>query len=144
MKNLFILFLISYSTISCSSDLNESNIFLAKSVGIWSKDKSYGYFKVIVYRVGLEHARDKVRVLITKVNTKLNKQIIIKDIQLKSPSIKGYIHDLSLMVVNNQLSLGIDIEMKGMENIILRESYLINKDGVVKVIMPVKYVDIYE
>jgi len=136
--------LITYSSISCSSNYNISNLFLAKTVGIWSKDKAYGYFKVIVYREGLEHSIDKVRVLITKVNSKSNNQIVIKDIQLKSPGLKGYIHDLSLIVVNNQLSLGLDIEMKGMDNIVLRESYLIDKDGTVKIIMPVKYIDIYE
>ncbi len=133
-----------YSSISLSSNYNISNIFLAKSVGVWSKDKDYGYFKVIVYRDGLEHPIDKVRVLITKANTKLNNQTVIKDIQLKSPGVKGYIHDLSLVIVNNQLSLGLDIEMNGMDNIVLRESFLINKDGAVKIIMPVKYIDIYE
>ena len=144
IKYIFILILITYSTLSCSQNYDISNIVLAKSVGVWSEEGNYGYFKVIVYRMGLEHSIDKVKVLITRVNAKLNSQTIIKEIELESPGIKGYVKNLSLAIVNNQLSLGMDIEMKAMDNIVLRESFLIKKNGSVKVIMPARYVDIYD
>ncbi|HHI92498.1 MAG TPA: hypothetical protein ENK04_03135 [Gammaproteobacteria bacterium] len=92
----------------------------------------------------MEHPADKVRVLITRANAESNNQTIIKDIQIKSPGIKGYVQDLSLAVVNNQLSLGVDIEMKAMDGIVLRESFLISVDGEVKVVAPVKFIDIYQ
>ncbi len=139
-----VLCLFAYSSLSFSSNYNISDIVIAKSTGVWSKEKDYGYFKVFVYRNGLEHAKDVIRVLITKVDTKNNNQNIIKDIKIDSPGIKGYVQDLSLAIVNNKLSLGVDIEMKAMENIILKESLLINLDGKVKVIMPAKYIDIYQ
>ncbi len=144
IKYIFILILVTYSTLSFSENYDISNIVLAKSAGIWSEEKNYGYFKVIVYRVGLEHPIDKVKILITQVNTRLNNQAIIKEIELESPGIKGYVNDLSLAIVNNQLSLGMDIEMKAMDNIVLRESFLITRNGSVKVIMPARYTDIYD
>ncbi len=144
VKYFLVLCLITYSAISFGFNYDVSNILMAKSTGVWSKGKDYGYFKVIAYRDGLEHPADKVRVLITRANGESNNQAIRKDIQIKSPGIKGYVQDLSLAVVNNQLSLGVDIEMKAMDGIVLRESFLISVDGEVKVVAPVKYIDIYQ
>jgi len=140
VKCFLALCLVTYSSMSFGFSYDVSNILMAKSTGIWSKGKDYGYLKVIAYRDGLEHPADKVRVLIIRVNAESNNQIIVKDIQIKSPGIKGYVQNLSLIIVNNQLSLGIDIEMKAMDGIVLRESFLISVDGEVKVVAPVKYI----
>ena len=119
-----------------------ADIYLAKSIGIWEAGKDYGYFKVIVYRMGLEHAQDKVRVIMTKAEAE--KQQVIDDIWLDTPGIKGFVNDISLKMINSsRMALALDIEMKAMDGVVLREVYLIEKDQKPKLIAPVKHIDIY-
>lgn len=120
-----------------------ADVFLAKSIGVWESGKDYGYFKVIVYRMGLEHAQDKVRVITTKAGAE-NQQMVVNDIWLDAPGIKGYVNDISLKMINSsRLALALDIEMKAMEGVILREVYLIEKDQSPRLIVPANYIDIY-
>lgn len=129
--------------LSHASEYEPADILLAKSAGIWESGGEYGYFKVIVYREGIEHSSDKVRVLVTKANPDLNTQTIVNDFEIKSPGTKGYVNDLALKVVNNRLAVGLDIEMKAMDGIILRESFLVDTKGHVKLLSPAKHTDIY-
>lgn len=123
---------------------DESELYMAKSIGIWEDEGTYGYFKVLVYRRGLEHSRDDIVMLITEADTKNNKQKIIKKVYIQPSLIKGYVNDISLAVVNNGLLIGLDIEIKAMDGIILREVLLVSLDGNIKVIAAADYVDIYE
>lgn len=137
-----------FSLPACAKDSNTipalSDLWLSKSIGVWEKGKKYGYFKVLVYRTGLEHARDKVKVLITQADTKNNRQKIKHEQWLDSPGYKGYVEGVSLKILNpDKLILGIDIEMKGMDGVVMKEVYIIDSKGKVKQVVNVKYKDIY-
>ena len=121
-----------------------SELWLSKSVGVWEKGKEYGYFKVLVYRTGLEHASDKVKVIITQADTKKNKQKIIHEKWLDSPGYKGFVDDIDLkMLKTDKLILGIDVDMKGMDGVVMKEVYIIDSSGKVNQVADAKYKDIY-
>lgn len=127
-----------------ASSYKLSSVVLADSVGVWEQEEEYGYFKVIVYREGLEHSQDKVRVLITKAQPNSNNQEIINDFVLNSPGVKGHINHIALEIVNNQLVLGLDISMKAMDGITLREVMLIKANGTVTELSTANHSDLYD
>ena len=121
-----------------------SDLWLSKSIGVWEKGKEYGYFKVLVYRMGLEHAGDKIRIIITQADTKNNHQIVKYEKWLESPGYKGFVDDISLkMLKSDKLILGVDVEMKEMDGVILKEVYIVDLKGKVKKLVDAKYKNIY-
>jgi len=120
---------------------NDADIQLAKSShASWHKGKEYGYFTAIAYRDGLEHGCSLIRVLITKIDesNSVSDSRIIKDIQIGTPAISGYIKDISLEVINNKLSLGIDISKRVEPNLIVKQILMIDLDGNVTELVPFK------
>ncbi|MFY9268867.1 MAG: hypothetical protein WAO55_03860 [Candidatus Manganitrophaceae bacterium] len=124
---------------------NWVQLWMAKSGGVWKIQKRYGYYKVLVFREGLEHSQDRVLIQITEADPPKNTQRIIHSYWLKSPGIKGYIADIQLSMIDSQrMALSLDIEMKAMDGIILKEIYLLFPDGRQKLVNEAKYTDIYD
>lgn len=121
---------------------NISDIKFAKSThDSWENGKEYGYYTAIVYRTGLEHGYDLIRILVKKVkfdDMNLGEMIIIKDIQIDTPGIAGYISDIQLNIVNNKLSLGVDIKARAYPNFIIKQNILVDINGTVTNLIPFK------
>jgi len=119
---------------------NIADIKLAKSShDIWKRGKEYGYFTAIAYRDGFDHGFEIVRVLINKVKTFKNgtaDMVVMKDIQIDTPGIAGYIENMRLDVINNKLSLGLDIRKREEANFIVKQNIMIDLDGNVTNIIP--------
>ena len=126
----------------CKYDVyNEADIQLAKSShASWHKGNEYGYFTAIAYRDGLEHGCSLIRVLITKIDEfdSISDSRVIKDIQIGTPALSGYIENMSLEVINNRLSLGIDIKTRIEPNLIVKQILMIDLEGNVSNISPLK------
>ena len=60
-----------------------------------------------------------------------------RTIKLDSPGYKGHVKNVSLIDINelNGLPFTIDIEMKAMEGIVLRDVYLVSPDGKVNALV---------
>jgi len=119
---------------------NIADIKLAKSShDSWERGKEYGYFTAIAYRDGFDHGFEIVRVLINKVKTFKNgtaDMMVIKDIQIDTPGIAGYIEDMRLDVINNKLSLGLDIRKREEPNFIVKQNIMIDLEGNVTNLIP--------
>ena len=62
--------------------------------------------------------------------------VVMKDIQIDTPGIAGYIEDMRLDVINNKLSLGLDIRKREEPNFIVKQNIMIDLDGNVTNIIP--------
>jgi hypothetical protein len=133
---------------ACSAgpeELDYSNLWMSKTSGTWEIGKDYGYYRVLVTRkTGKDHAQDDVYVQIAKRTVDSNK--IERTIKLDTPGYKGYVRDIELVNISgaNSVAVHIDIEMKAMDGIVLRDVYLVSPDGKVKTVVQSKYMDIYD
>lgn len=112
---------------------------LAKSTqSSWKQGKAYGYFTAIAYRAGFDHGYEVVRVLVKQANEHngTTDMRVIKDIQIDTPGIAGYITDMTLEIINNKLSLGLDIRTRIQPNFIVKQSLLIDLNGKVTNLIP--------
>lgn len=128
-----------------------SMLWLAKSAGTWEKEGDYGYYKILVFRQIAEHSRDYVLVQITRIvatkkeNDNSTQQEVIRSFWLETPSIKGYIDDVHLKKIDEQrMALMLDINMNGMDGVVLRELYVLHPDGTFKLLQPANGIDLYE
>lgn len=121
------------------------SLWMAKTAGTWKSGSDYGFYRVAVYRLTGEHASDTVEIQIIKAGSDGSAKEVIKTVPLESPGYQGYVQEISFTKINDQLmSISLDIEMKAMEGIILREIYLVTPDRKVRNLVKAKYQDIYE
>lgn len=127
-------------TLPCTS------LFMCKTGGTWEgKDSTYGYYKALVFREGLEAAKDRILIQITQMNEKTEKETVKKQFWLDSPGIKGYITDLTFTQIDGErMALSLDIQMKAMENLVLREIFILRPNGSFKKIVNAEYVDVFK
>lgn len=124
--------------------LNWSELWLAKSAGTWERNNAYGYFKVLVFRQLGEHAHDRVQIQITRVDPEKYTEKVVNSYWLESPGVKGNVADLHFRKIDDhRMALMMDIYMKGMEGIVLREAFLLLPDGKHKRLTEAEHVDIY-
>ena len=121
-----------------------SELFLAKSLGIWQQGERFGFFQAFVWREGLEHARDRVEVRILEADAKTGERRLLRRVALPTPDIRGYVQDMDLRMIGNRLFLALDIEMKAMDGAVLREAWLIGPDGRKVRIQEARYRDLGE
>lgn len=128
-----------------TNETDVATLWMAKSAGIWKSGDRYGYYKALVFREGIEAAKDKLLIVITQVDPKNNTQEIIKKYWLNTPGIKGFVTGLAFnMITEDRMALSVDIEMKAMEGIVLREIFLLGPDGSFKRITNADYVDVFK
>jgi hypothetical protein len=137
----FISIIISGTVISEDKNIS-STPWLVKTHGIWESEKYYGYFRVTVNRQVGEHGADDVIVDILKVeqNGVLK---IIRTIPLNTPNYKGYVTDISFnMIDKKRIAISLDIEMKGMYGIKMRDIFLVSIDGTVQQVATASFKDL--
>ena len=144
---LFAVFQICFMQIVSSSDeeaFDYSDLWMSKTSGTWTSGNDYGYYRVLVLRrSSKEHSQDDVYVQIVKRGENTNK--VERTIKLDSPGYKGHVKDIELINIDelNMMAVHLDIEMKSMNGITMREIYLISPSGKVKPLVRAKYMDIY-
>lgn len=143
-----VLFLLHLTKVNSSENnlVDIVDIWFSKSIGIWEKEERYGYYKALVLRKkSREHSKDVVQIFITEMDIKKNTESIIQKIMLDSPGIKGYISDIQLKIIQlNRLVVSLDIIMNGMNDLILKEVYIIDLTGKTKKLVSADYRDIYK
>ena len=142
MNRLFILLFVWLFAGLASAETIE-NIWLLKTGGIWEKNNQYGYYQAHVVRSGLEHVTDTLFILEILADEKKNTKSISRRYEIPSPGIKAYVHDIHFQMIDKQrMLLYIELEMKAMENTVLREVYLLSPGGKYQLITEAKYKDI--
>lgn len=150
MKKYFFVFIAIIGTalavpVNAASPDIPPSLWMAKTAGTWKSGSEYGFYRVAVYRLAGEHASDTVEIQIIKAGSDGSAKEVVKTVPLESPGYQGYVQEILFTKINDQLmSISLDIEMKGMEGIVLREVYLVNPDGNVRNLVKAKYQDIYE
>lgn len=134
-----LLSLLAVFCVTCSSWADDperkiEHLWLAKTSGTWKENGMYGYYRVMVYRkLGEAHAWDSVFVDILEHQESKERdhtKKLKKSIELDVPGYKGYIRDVSFHQINSvTMAILFDIEMKGMEGLVLREIFLISPSG---------------
>lgn len=138
-----ILFLIFFTSSSVLLAANEADLWLVKTQGVWKQANDWGYYQVRVYREGSEHSKDRVEVWQTQILNDTGVAKIKNKIALPGPGIKGYVKDIEFSKIDEQHMLVIlNIEMKAMNEITLKEVYRVYADGKVKLLKSAEYFDV--
>ena len=134
-----------FTCFSWAEDNGEGSddLWLAKTRGIWSEKGKYGYYRVMLYRMlGRSHSADSVVVDILEQSGTESKKV--RSIKLDLLEYKGYVVDISLKQVNDTtMAVLLDIEMKAMYGLVLREIFLVSPDGNSRRLVEAKYQDIF-
>ncbi|MDH5545233.1 MAG: hypothetical protein OEZ43_06550 [Gammaproteobacteria bacterium] len=142
MNRLFVLVLVWLFAGWVNAETIE-NIWLLKTGGIWEQNNQYGYYQAHVVRSGLEHVTDKLFVLELLADEKKNTKSIARRYEIPSPGIKAHVHDINFQMLDKQrMLLYVELEMKAMDNAVLREVYLLSPGGKYQLITEAKYKDI--
>ena len=121
------------------------SLWMARTAGTWKVGSDYGFYRVAVYRLTGDHASDTVEVHIIKSGPDGDAKEVVKTVPLEVPGYQGYVKDITFTKINERMmAVSLDIEMKAMEGIVLREVYLVTPDGKVRNLVIAKYQDIYE
>ncbi len=121
-----------------------TELWLAKSSGTWRDADRYGFYRVAVYRAGREHARDSIEVHIIEIVDDGVERRIVKSIPIDALGHGGNVKDISFTRINDQLmAISLDIQVRGMEGIVLREVFSITPAGTIKVVTEAEYRDIH-
>ena len=127
-----------------SNGVEANYLWLAKTSGSWSEKGKFGYYRGMVYRMpGESGSSDSVVVDILE-QSEAGKRTVRDSIELDVPSYRGYIQDISFKKINaTTMAILLDIEMNGMDGLVLREVFLISPDGGSRKLIQAKYQDIY-
>ena len=129
-----------------TDDIGESDyLWLAKTSGSWSEEGKFGYYRGMVYRMpGESGSSDSVVVNILE-QSEAGKRTVKNSIKLDVPSYRGHVQGLSFKKINvTTMAILLDIEMNGMDGLVLREIFLISPDGSSRRLVQAKYQDIYD
>jgi hypothetical protein len=120
-----------------------SDVWLSKTGGSWQDGAKYGYYRALAIRKGLEHATDWVQIQILEAHEKSNSVQPKLCADLDTPGLKGYVVDFVFSKLSDKrVALGIDIRMKSMHDIVLREVLLVDHDGKATRLVEAKPVEI--
>lgn len=121
------------------------SLWMARTAGTWKVGSDDGFYRVAVYRLTGDHASDTVEVHIIKSGPDGDAKEVVKTVPLEVPGYQGYVKDITFTKINERMmAVSLDIEMKAMEGIVLREVYLVTPDGKARNLVKAKYQDIYE
>ena len=132
----------------CSATASDPDVWMVRTGGLWTVDGSYGHFRVAVRKVGVEHSRDLLEVQVISVegdSLEDEHRKLLRCTLLKPPLLKGYVESIGIRSVSERAAVvELDIEMKAMEGVVLREVLLVFPDGRVEKVVEAKYVDILD
>ena len=120
-------------------------MWLVKTGSFWRAGGRFGHYRVVVRREGVEHAIDRAELQILTTNDKTGKREITRCTDLKTPGLDGYVEDVSFKKVTDRATaVGIDISMKAMNDVILRETMLVSYQGKVQHIVDAPSIDLLD
>jgi len=121
----------------------DAEVWMVKTSGTWKQGPRSGYYRVLVLRKGIEHANERVQVQFLEADDKANLRRLRGCVNLDSPGLKGYVSDLGFKKLDDtRIMLSIDIDMKAMNDVTLRELFLIDVKGEARRIVEAKSVEI--
>jgi hypothetical protein len=121
----------------------DAEVWMVKTSGTWKQGPRYGYYRALVLRKGIEHASDRVQVQFLEADDKANVRRPRGCVNLESPGLKGHVSDFSFKKVDDTHTLlSIDIDMKAMNDLTLRDVFLIDARGEARQIVDAKSVEI--
>ena len=104
------------------------DVWMSKTGGLWTQGDRYGHYRVVVVRSGVEHSIDRVQLEILRVKDET--RTIVHCIALPSPGLKGHVIDLRIHSISESAAVvTLDIEMKAMEGIVLRDAFIVAPTG---------------
>jgi len=148
----FIVTLLTFFSIYCFACFSwagvngkEANyLWLAKTSGSWTEKEKFGYYRGMVYRIPGESGSSDSVVIDVLEQSEAGKRIVRNRVELDVPSYRGYVQDISFKKINATImAILLDIEMNGMEGVVLREVFLISPNGKSRKLVQAKYQDIY-
>jgi len=128
-------------TARCANPATDTDVWMVRSGGLWKEGATYGNFRVLLVRQGVEHAIDHVEVQVT--TAKDSARAIRSCVVVHSPGLKGYVTDIRIHSVDTKsAAIELDVEMKAMNGVILKEVFVAFADGRVTLVSEAKYVDL--
>jgi len=144
-RNAIAIILTLFTGICAAATPNVTDLWLAKTSGIWELKGRYGYYQVMVYREGIEHAVDKVVVNLIAADDKAQRKEVVKSVTLETPGVQGNVQDVQFkMVDKSHMVISLDVAMKGMEGVVERAMFLFYSDGRYKEIISLKHIDVFD
>ncbi|MGH7926440.1 MAG: hypothetical protein ACREQV_01415 [Candidatus Binatia bacterium] len=123
------------------SDRND--LWMAKTSGIWEAGERYGYFRVLVFRKIGDAAMDTVCVETLSVDESSQNLTVLRTDRLESPGYAGNVSDIHFFgSVKGGMAVGLDIQMRGMNNIVLRDVFVVYSNASPRRIVAAKFVDV--
>jgi hypothetical protein len=122
---------------------SDGEVWMVKTGGTWKQGARYGHYRAVVIRKGVEHATDWVQVQFMEADDKANVRRVRGCVNLDSPGLKGYVNDLSFKKIDDtHTAVSIDIEMKAMNDIVLRDVFVVDAKGEARRAVEAKSVEI--
>jgi hypothetical protein len=122
---------------------SDGEVWMVKTGGLWKQGARYGHYRAVVLRKGIEHATDWVQVQFLEADDRTNTRRTSGCVNLSSPGLKGYVTDLSFKKIDDtRAALSIDIEMKAMNDLVLREVFLVDIKGEARRVVEARSVEI--
>ena len=130
---------------SSCTEPTSGTVWLVKTGGFWRSAGRFGHYRVIVRREGVEHAIDRAELQILETNDKTGKREVATCTDLKTPGLKGYVQDVNFRKVNDAVTaISLDISMKDMDEVVLREVILASRSGKVQRVVDAKSIDLQD
>jgi hypothetical protein len=121
----------------------DPSVWLVKTGGFWRAGGRFGHYRVIVRREGVEHASDRAELQIVLTNDKAAKQEISTCTDMKTPGLKGYVEDVTFKKVDDKVTaISLDLSMKSMNDVVVREIVLASYRGKVKRVVEASSLDL--
>jgi len=119
-----------------------NDLWLARTSGTWKAEVSYGFFRVLIFRKVGDAAMDTVCVDVLQVDEKSRSLSILRRDRLTGPGYSGNVVDVHFFSEGaGKTAVGIDILMKGMDGIALREVYVLATNSAPRRLVQAKFAD---
>jgi hypothetical protein len=130
---------------SSCTEPTAATVWLVKTGGFWRSAGRFGHYRVIVRREGVEHAIDRAELQILETNDKTGKREVATCTDLKTPGLKGYVEDIVFRKVSDAVTaISLDISMKAMDEVVLREVILASRLGKIQRVVDATSTDLQE
>lgn len=127
------------------TDPGDPSVWLVKAGGFWRAAGKFGHYRVVIRREGVEHPIDRAELQILVTNDKAAKREIATCTDLKTPGLKGYVEDITFKKVDDKVTaITLDISMKAMNDVVLREMILASYRGKVQHVVDAPSMDLQD
>src|SRR5581483_5236544 len=123
-------------------DAADPDVWLVRTGGFWTQGKRFGHFRVVVIRKGIEHATEWAQLQVIESDDQVQKRKAITCVDLSTPGVKGYARDVTFSKATDKLTaISVKVQMKGMDDVVLDDVFLVSSEGKVSKLVEAKAVD---